>query len=284
MEGNIAASDALRRALGVRSPKPKNWTVCHIWGYDDDAFAAQGRVVRDPRYFSCVGNMVWLPTPLKGFTDALPEIKTMLRTCAFHLYGWACEHDDARDEASRIRGGLMPAGYPGSWPTADHPDRHPPETAPFTTYVESAIQKQREKSYGLHLRPQPLLGAMPEEHKPSLAGSPADVRESQKVEGARLAEPALSMRCVRRGDCTGAIATKNGEFANTIERAPPVKCTCSSAATLCRPHQPRPTGPLSSLVGPAADASRTPRHAARDGRRASAEKTCPWASPSIAST
>lgn len=145
VEGNIAASDALRRALGVRGPKPKNWTVCHIWGYDDDAFAAQGRVVRDPRYFSCVGNMVWLPTPLKGFTDALPEIKTMLRTCAFRLYGWACEHDDARHEASKIRGGLTPAGYPVSWPTADRPDLHPAGTAPFTADVEGAIEKQKKK-------------------------------------------------------------------------------------------------------------------------------------------
>jgi hypothetical protein len=72
VEGNIAASKALIAALGVASPKPPNWTVCHIWGYDDPAFASQGNIVRDPRYFSCVANMVWLPTPLKGFTDALP--------------------------------------------------------------------------------------------------------------------------------------------------------------------------------------------------------------------
>jgi hypothetical protein len=85
VEGNIAASQTLIAALGVASPKPRNWTVCHIWGYDDLAFASQGSIVQDPRFFSCVANMVWLPTPLKGFTDALPEIKTMLRTCAFHL-------------------------------------------------------------------------------------------------------------------------------------------------------------------------------------------------------
>ena len=70
-EANVAAGKALVAALGVASPKPANWTVCHIWGYDDEAFAAQSAIVRNPRYYSCVGNMVWLPTPLKGFTDAI---------------------------------------------------------------------------------------------------------------------------------------------------------------------------------------------------------------------
>jgi len=87
-EANVEAGKALVAALGVASPKPANWTVCHIWGYDDEAFGFRSHIVRNPRYYSCVGNMVWLPTPLKGFTDALPEIKRMLRTCAFHLYGW----------------------------------------------------------------------------------------------------------------------------------------------------------------------------------------------------
>jgi hypothetical protein len=31
-EGNVAALNALVAALDVASPKPKNWTVCHIWG------------------------------------------------------------------------------------------------------------------------------------------------------------------------------------------------------------------------------------------------------------
>lgn len=81
-EGNIAAAPALIAALGVGSPKPKNWTVCHIWGYDDPGFAQQGSVTRNARYFTCVGNMVWLRTPLKGFVDALPEVKAIFRVCA----------------------------------------------------------------------------------------------------------------------------------------------------------------------------------------------------------
>jgi hypothetical protein len=143
VEGNVAASKALIAALGVASPKPANWTVCHIWGYDDPAFASQGSIVQDPRYFSCVANMVWLPTPLKGFTDALPEIKTMLRTCAFYLYGWVCEHESVVDQATAIRAGTIPDGYPKSWPAPDRAGLFPPGTAPFTPAIMAEIRKRK---------------------------------------------------------------------------------------------------------------------------------------------
>jgi hypothetical protein len=134
------ASKALIAALGVASPKPANWTVCH---YDDPAFASQGSIVQDPRHFSCVANMVWLPTPLKGFTDALPDIKTMLRTCAFYLYGWACEHESVVDQATAIRAGKIPDGYPKSWPAPDRAGLFPPGTAPFTPAVMTEICKRK---------------------------------------------------------------------------------------------------------------------------------------------
>lgn len=52
VEQNIRAAAALRDALGVKSSsKPKNWTVCHIWGYDDDKFAGKSNVVQDPKYY-----------------------------------------------------------------------------------------------------------------------------------------------------------------------------------------------------------------------------------------
>jgi hypothetical protein len=57
-ESNVRARDALIAALGVASPKPKNWTVCHVWGYDDPSFATENSIVKNPRYYSCVGNMV----------------------------------------------------------------------------------------------------------------------------------------------------------------------------------------------------------------------------------
>lgn len=145
VEGNMAAADAFVAALGVAKPKPKNWTVCHIWGYDDPSFAEKSGVVQDARFFSCVANMVWLPTPLKGFTDALPEIKAMLRVCAFHLYGWACEHPSVATQAAKVRSGWIPDGYPKRWPSPDRPDTLPPGVAPFTARIEQEIAKRKLK-------------------------------------------------------------------------------------------------------------------------------------------
>lgn len=144
-EGNVAALKALTEALDVAPPKPKNWTVCHIWGYDDPSFAQRSRIVQDPRYFSCVANMVWLPTPLKGFTDALPEVKAMLRVCAFHLYGWVCEHPSVEEQANKVRSGWVPPLYPGSWPSPDHPNVLPPGTAPFSAQIDQRIAKRKLK-------------------------------------------------------------------------------------------------------------------------------------------
>ena len=143
-EENIRAATALVEALGVRPPKPKNWTVCHIWGYDDEKFAGNSRVVQDPRYYSCIGNMTWLPTPLKGFTDAVPTNKECLRVCAYHLYGWVCEHYDVRASAERVRSGELPMGYPEDWPMAE---RHllPLGTAPYSERVRASVAKRKAK-------------------------------------------------------------------------------------------------------------------------------------------
>jgi hypothetical protein len=145
VEENIRAATALVEALGVKTPpKPRTWTVCHIWGYDDENFAGKSNVVRDPLYYSCVGNMTWLPTPLKGFTDAVPQIKECLRVCAFHLYSWACEHNDVREAAERVRSGAIPEGYPDVWPTSKR-QVLPPGTAPYSDRVKASIQKRKAK-------------------------------------------------------------------------------------------------------------------------------------------
>ena len=44
VEENIRAAKALVEALGVKTPqKPRNWTVCHIWGYDDENYRSPKR-------------------------------------------------------------------------------------------------------------------------------------------------------------------------------------------------------------------------------------------------
>jgi hypothetical protein len=144
-EGNVAALKALVAALDVVAPKPSNWTVCHIWGYDDPAFAAGSSIVQDPRYYSCVANMVWLPTALKAFTDALPEVKTLLRTCAFQLYGWACEHPSVSAAAAAIRSGALPPYYPSAWPSPAAPGLLPPGVSPFSARIEAEIAKRKTR-------------------------------------------------------------------------------------------------------------------------------------------
>ena len=92
-EGNNNANQALTLALGLRKATRPNWSCCHLWGVDDASFQKSNDVVSDHRFYSCIGNMVLLPTPLKAFTDAMPDIKVMLRLCARNLNGWQCDHE-----------------------------------------------------------------------------------------------------------------------------------------------------------------------------------------------
>ncbi len=90
-EGNTKANAALSRALGVARKKRPNWTCCHIWGNDDTSFSMGYSEVNDPKYYSCIANMVLLPTPLKAFTDSVPQMKAALRLAAYRLYGFLPE-------------------------------------------------------------------------------------------------------------------------------------------------------------------------------------------------
>ena len=115
-EGNVHANKALTSALGLRPKERPHWSCCHIWGLDDASFQASNVVVQDHRYFSCVANMVLLPTPLKAFTDVMAEVKMMLRVCARHLYGWSCEHEDLVGLVAQAESWADWDGYPESWP------------------------------------------------------------------------------------------------------------------------------------------------------------------------
>jgi len=112
VEGNSWANKALTKALGLASAERPNWSCCHIWGIDDPSFVRPNLVVQDHRFFSCVGNMLLLPSPLKAFTDLMPDIKAMLRKCAAALYDWQCDHPEL---ASVAPSAFERADYPEAW-------------------------------------------------------------------------------------------------------------------------------------------------------------------------
>lgn len=122
-EGNVHANKALTCALGLRSDNRTNWSCCHIWGVDDPLYQEANAIVQDRRFFSCVANMVLLPTPLKAFTDTMPEVKAMLRICARHLYGWHCDHESLAETIAVIDAWADWDAYPKSWPRAGAPAR-----------------------------------------------------------------------------------------------------------------------------------------------------------------
>ncbi|MGP6088774.1 hypothetical protein [Antarctobacter jejuensis] len=100
-EGNVAASKAQNRYLGIKGRNADtrpNWACCHVWGNDDPRFQSAHAEVNDPRYFTCPANMVLVPSPLKTFTDTIPEVKAALRYAAFLLYGFVPEGRDPPHE------------------------------------------------------------------------------------------------------------------------------------------------------------------------------------------
>jgi len=139
-EGNTHANEALTLALGLRKKQRPNWSCCHLWGVDDPTFQLSNSVVQDCRFFSCVANMVLLPTPLKAFTDTLPEIKVMLRICAMNLYEWKCDHEELKGAHLALEAWSDWDSYPASWP------KRPKERLPLGTVALSpSIQASAEK-------------------------------------------------------------------------------------------------------------------------------------------
>jgi hypothetical protein len=140
-EGNLHANKALTLALGLRSKHRPNWSCCHIWGVDDASFQLSNAIVMDRRFFSCVGNMVLLPTPLKAFTDTMPDVKAMLRICARNLYGWPSKAPEFLAAASALDGWADWDSYPQSWPRALH-EKLPLGVVPLSPMIRHCAQKR----------------------------------------------------------------------------------------------------------------------------------------------
>ena len=144
-EANIYASKALSLALGLGSNgRPKGWTCCHIWGVDDPSYQMANLIVQDPRFFSCVANMVLLPTPLKAFTDTVPEVKSMLRICALNTYGWQCDHEQMDETNKTLRTWKDWGSYPASWPREPQAGV-PMGIMPLTAEVKDAAARRWQR-------------------------------------------------------------------------------------------------------------------------------------------
>lgn len=141
-EGNMHANKALTLALGLRSGERPNWSCCHVWGVDDALYQTSNSVVQDRRFFSCVANMVLLPTPMKAFTDVMIEVKMMLRVCALHLYGWSCDHEDVAAFARQVAEWSEWEAYPESWPKPGKAST-PLGMAPFSQRIKEAADRRK---------------------------------------------------------------------------------------------------------------------------------------------
>lgn len=136
-EGNLNANKALTLALGLRSDARPNWSCCHIWGVDDPTFQLSNGVVSDHRFYSCVANMLLLPTPLKVFTDTVPEVKAMLRICAGSFDGWRCDHADVASLHALLDEWVDWSAWPDGWPRPGQRST-PLGVMPFTAGVDGS--------------------------------------------------------------------------------------------------------------------------------------------------
>ena len=142
-EGNIHANKALTLALGLRSKERPNWSCCHIWGIDDPTYQTGNHLISDNRYFSCIANMVLLPTPLKAFTDVMPDVKAMLRWCSLQTFGWQPTHSDLIAYQNGLESSIKWDCYPASWPKY-RKERIPAGTVPLNDRIrKSAIQRMQ---------------------------------------------------------------------------------------------------------------------------------------------
>jgi hypothetical protein len=129
-EVNTYANKTLTLALGLRPDDRQNWSYCHVWGVDDALYQKSNAIVQNRHFYSCVANLVLLPTPLKAFTDTMSEVKAMIRICARNLYGWHCPHESMAEAIAGIDVWGDWSAYPASWPRKPG-DAPPPGVMPL---------------------------------------------------------------------------------------------------------------------------------------------------------
>jgi hypothetical protein len=117
LETNYRANWTIHAAVGYKGP---NWTCCHVWGYSDLSFQQRGSLTYRHQYYTCLPNLLLLPSPVKALTDCMPEVQQAIRVCSWQLYGWTPDPTDA-SEAELIRSGWVPSHYPSVWPSLGNP-------------------------------------------------------------------------------------------------------------------------------------------------------------------
>lgn len=80
--------------------------------------------------------MVLLPTPLKAFTDAMADVKLMLRLCSRNLYGWSCDHEAVVEKCAALDAFDNWDAYPASWPRSLRDGRTPQGTVACTPEIK----------------------------------------------------------------------------------------------------------------------------------------------------
>ena len=86
--------------------------------------------------------MVLLPTPLKAFTDTMPDVKAMLRICAHNLYGWECNHDNLLASNKELENWNDWNSYPDSWPKTPH-EKKPLGVMEISPIIRASAQKRK---------------------------------------------------------------------------------------------------------------------------------------------
>ena len=140
-EGNVHGNKALTLALGLRGKDRPNWSCCHVWSVDDPQYQLSNAIAMDRRFFSCVANMILLPSPLKAFTDAMPDVKAMLRICARNVYGWPSGAPEFETMNAELDKWFDWESYPQSWPKTLN-EKMPLGVAPFSPAIRDCALKR----------------------------------------------------------------------------------------------------------------------------------------------
>jgi hypothetical protein len=93
LDDNTYANFALKNSLPFGARAYRNYSVCHIWPescYDD-------------RCYTCIANLVLVPSPLMSITDFHPVIQSALKYRSWELYAWC---------PPRANPPIRPDGYP----------------------------------------------------------------------------------------------------------------------------------------------------------------------------